>query len=564
MLESPGGQTERQSPATLVMTNGRVLTVDAKDSIAQAVAVKDGRIAAVGSNEDIKAHVGQGTQVIDLRGRTATPSLIDTHVHFSAAASLYTLDLSDPAIKTIDEVLARVREWVAKLAPGEWLRGSGWDEGKLAERRYILASDLDKVAPRNPVWLMHTTGHYAVANSLALQIAKVTKDTRDPPGGTIDRDPHGTPTGVMKESALELVRQFVPPLSRHQEKTGILKMIEDFNKEGMTGAKDPGITPEKWTLYEELLKEGRLTVRVFALWRARSVESARSLIARLRRLPRPPASLGDGRLLAGGAKLAVDGSGGARTAWMYEDWSKNLDETDRGNRGYPLIEPQAYRQVVRELHGAGIHLSTHAIGDRAIDLVVDTYDETLKAKPVRGLRHGIIHANTPTDHAIETMERLQQTYEAGYPEASATFMWWIGDNYAGNLGRARGLRLKPFRTYTQRRIKWSGGSDYPVTPFPARYGLWASLARKTLNGRYGATPFGTQEAVDIRMALRSYTIWAAHQLFLDERIGSIEPGKDADIAVWDRDLYSVPAEDLKDLKCELTLVRGKVVFRSGP
>jgi predicted amidohydrolase YtcJ len=217
-----------------------------------------------------------------------------------------------------------------------------------------------------------------------------------------------------------------------------------------------------------------------------------------------------------------------------------------------------------DLHTAGIHVSTHAIGDRAIDWVLDTYELALTRKPTKGLRHGIIHDNTPTDHAIAVTARLQKEYDAAYPESQSEFMWWIGDNYAGNLGPARGLRLSPFRTYLQKGIRWAGGSDYPVTPYPARYGLWSSVARKTLNGTYGATPFGLQESVDIKIALRSYTAWAAHQLFLDDRIGSIEVGKDADIAVWDRDPYTAPTDSLKDMRCELTLFRGNIVYRAAP
>jgi predicted amidohydrolase YtcJ len=224
------------------------------------------------------------------------------------------------------------------------------------------------------------------------------------------------------------------------------------------------------------------------------------------------------------------------------------------------MDHEVYRQIVQTLHGAGVHISTHAIGDHAIDWVVDTYEQVLKAKPTRGLRHGIIHANTPTDHAIETFARLQREYDAGYPESQATFLWWLGDNYAGNLGPQRVQRLEPFRTFVQKGVKWGGGSDFGVTPFPARYSLWASVARTTLNGTFGAQPFGTAEAIDIRTALRSHTIWAAHQMFLDDRVGSIAIGKDADIAVWDRNPYTVSTEGLKDLKCVLTLVGGRIVY----
>jgi predicted amidohydrolase YtcJ len=562
-LAAPGRmRAQAAPPADLVLVNGTVLTVDANDAVAQAVAIAGGKIVAVGTNDAIRTRVGPATQVIDLRGRTATPGLIDTHVHFSEADALFSVELSEAA--SIADVLEKVRAQAAKSKPGEWVRGRGWDEGKFAERRYVTAADLDKVAPNNPVWLVHTTGHYGVANSYALKLSEVTPSTPAPPAGTIDRDAGNNPSGVMKESAMGLVSRNVPPLTRDQQRAGIVRIIEDFNKEGMTGAKDPGIGQAKWEIYQELLKEGKLNVRLFALWSgARRVEDNAQVLARVNANPKPPASFGDGVLISGGVKLFMDGSGGARTAWMHQDWNKNFTEKDTGNSGYPTTPPDAYRQIVKTLHDAGVHVSTHAIGDRAIDWVVDTYAAVLAARPTRGLRHGIIHDNTPTDHAIDVMARLQKEFDAGYPESQAPFTWWLGDNYAGNLGPERGLRLNPFRTYVTRGIRWAGGSDYGVTPFPARYGLWSSVARKTLNGSYGATPFGTAESVDIKTALRSYTIWAAHQLFLDERIGSIEAGKDADIAVWDRNMYEVPTDALKDLKCELTLFRGKVVYGSA-
>jgi predicted amidohydrolase YtcJ len=545
-----------------VLINGRVLTVDATDSVAQAVAIAGGRVAAVGSDSQIRTRVGPRTEVVDLHGRAVTPGLIDTHVHFSEESQLFSVDLTDASITKVDDVLQRVAARVATAKPGEWVSGSGWDEGKLSERRYVTAADLDKVAPNNPVWLEHTTGHYGVANSYALKMAEVRPETKDPPAGTIDRDAEGRPTGVLKESAASLVTRLVPSFTREQQKQGIARLIQDFNKEGMTGAKDPGINAQKWELYQELLREGTLTVRMFALWQgSRNGQNADQVMARVLALPRPPASLGDGVLFSGGVKMFMDGSGGARTAWMHDEWHKNFSAVDAGNRGYPAIDPDTYRRIVIDLHNAGIHVSTHAIGDRAIDWVVDTYDLALKGKPTRGLRHGIIHDNTPTDHAIDVTARLQREFDAAYPESQAEFMWWIGDNYAGNLGPSRVDRLKPFQTYVRKGIKWAGGSDYPVTPFPARYGLWSSVARTTLHGTFGAAPFGAKEAVDIRTALRSYTAWAAHQMFLDDRIGTIETGKDADLAVWDRDPYSVPTDQLKDMRCDLTVFKGRVVYR---
>jgi predicted amidohydrolase YtcJ len=551
----------RPDAADLVLINGKILTVDAKDSIAQAVAIKGRKIVAVGSNEAILQQAGSATRVIDLHGRTASPGLIDTHGHFADGGvnELYHVNLSEAS--RVEDVVGKVRDKVATMKPGEWIQGDGWDEGKLAERRYVYASDLDKVSPANPVWLLHTTGHYGVANSYAMKLAHISAGTQPPPAGTIDRDAAGKATGVLKESAMSLVTRLIPATTPEQERNGILHVIEGLHREGMTAVKDADVEPHTWDAYRQLLAENKLTVRVFVLWHAgTTMESARQTVARISALPTPPQSLGDGTLLSGGAKLYMDGSGGGRTAWVHKEWNKNFTEKDPGNFGYPSTDPEIYRQEVRLFHQAGIHVGTHAVGDRAIDWVVDTYAEVLKEKPTRGLRHSIIHCNIPTDHAINTMAVLQKDYDAGYPEPQPPFVWWIGDTYAGNFGPERSLRLNPFKTYLTKNVKWTGGSDYFVTPFPSRYGLWASIVREPLKGLYGAHPFGTAESVDIHTALRSYTAWAARQLFLEDKIGSIEPGKEADIAVWDRDMYTIPAADLKNLKCEMTIFAGQIVY----
>jgi predicted amidohydrolase YtcJ len=547
------GLTFAQGPDT-VLLNGKIITVDSRDAIVEAVSIKDGKIVAAGTTAAIRRSADASTQIIDLLGRTATPGLIDSHLHFNnGVESLYAIDLSE--MRSIKEVVQAVRDRVAKSKPGDWIRGNGWDEGHFVERRYVLASDLDQAAPANPVWLGQTTGHYGVANSVALKLAHITAETKDPPASTIDRDSEGRPTGVLKEqAAMRMVNALIPPYTREQRRNGVLKMIADLNREGMTAAKVPGIGQQDWEIYQEVRGEKRLSLHLFALWTGgRTLEQTRAAVKSAQ------TASSDGTLISGGIKLFMDGSGGARTAWMYDDWNKNTRDTDTGNRGYPITDPEVYQAQVRLIHGSGLHIGTHAIGDRAIDFTVDAYAAVLKDKPVSGMRHSIIHANIPTDHAIATMASLQKQFDAGYPEAQSTFTWWIGDTYAANFGLARSLRLMPFHTYLARGVQWAGGSDYPVTPFPARYGIWASIVRRTLSG---TQPFGTAESVDVHTALRSYTTWAAHQLFLEKKIGSIEPGKDADIAVWDRDLYTVKPDEIKDMKCEITLFQGRVVYRN--
>jgi len=561
-LVAPAPAADR---AQMVLFNGRILTVDPRDTIVQALAIRDGKIIAVGSDRDVLRLADAATKRIDLRGRTATPGLVDSHAHIAdgGVEELYHVHLSD--VPTVGEAVRRVQAGLAAVKPGAWLQGDGWDEGKLAERRYLTAADLDAVSPNNPVWLMHTTGHYGVANSAALRLAKIDQNTPNPSAGTIDRDARGLPTGVLKEAAMDAVLTLLPPPTPEEQRNGILKSIDTLHREGITAVKDPLIGRPVWDAYVGLLNQGKLAEHICVLWNAGStLASAQAALEAITAQPRPPQSLGDGRLLSCGAKIFMDGSGGARTAWMFEDWNKNSTDRDTGNTGYPSTDPQVYRRMVQLFHQAGVHVGTHAVGDRAIDWVVDTYAQVLAENPKSGLRHSIIHANIPSEHALQIMSTLERKYDAAYPEVQAPFMWWIGDTYAANFGPGRSQRLLPLNTYLKRGIRWGGGSDYSVTPVAARYGLWASVERETLKGTYGAHPFGTAEAIDIHAALRSYTIWGAHQLFLERRIGSLEIGKDADIAVWDRDMYEIPSPELKKLKCELTILHGAVVYAANP
>jgi predicted amidohydrolase YtcJ len=533
--------------------------MDPADSVAEAMAVRGGKIVAVGTDARIQALAGPKTNVIDLHGRTATPGLIDTHSHYgeAGAGDLYRLVLQDAV--SIADIVERVKARVAAAKPGEWISGRGWDEGKLAEGRYVLAADLDRVSPNNPVYLGNATGHYATVNSYALRLAGIDarpgERTPNPASGSIERDAAGHATGVLKESESERVRAMIPEFTQQQIADGILKEIDDLHREGVTAFEDTA-SEREWDAFRALADAGRLDERVCMLWRAGStVASARATLGAMRAASPVPRRYA-GHLASCGAKIFMDGSAISGTAWSYGPWFKD-GVIEPGNTGYPDTDPEVYRSMVRLFHQAGITVGTHAIGDRAIDWVVDTYAMVLREKPTPGLRHVIIHANLATPHAIATMAMLEKKYDAGYPEVQPVFLWWLGRSMPPSLGPQRLARSIPLKSFEDAGIRWGSGSDYGVAPFAPRYGLWASVEREAIGG---AHPFGSAESVDVHPALRSYTSWAAPMLFLEHQAGTLEVGKQADIAVWDRNPYAIPASDLRTMKCEMTLLDGRVVY----
>ena len=261
----------------LILHNGRIITVDATDRVVQAIAITDAKVVAVGSDADVLKLAGARTRRVDLKGRAVTPGLLDAHAHFSGSGgdALFVLDAGYPNVKSIREIGDSVRGRAAGLKAGEWIQGRGWDEGKFAERRMITAQDLDAASPNNPVYLTNTTGHYGVANSLALKLAGVTKDTKDPPAGTIDRNADGSPTGVLKEAAQGLVRRLIPPRSRDQTEQGMRMLAKAFNAEGMTGLKDPNISGATFDTYKKIEAEGCSPAGAASRARSGSSPSAR-------------------------------------------------------------------------------------------------------------------------------------------------------------------------------------------------------------------------------------------------------------------------------------------------
>lgn len=540
--------------ADLVIMNGKVITIDSKDYVAEAAAVEAGRIVTVGSSRDIERLIGKTTIRIDLKGKTVTPGLIDTHAHFahSGINQVYVLDLRYPKVKSIVEAIKLVKTQIEKTQRGRWVQGAGWDEALFDEKRCITRWDLDSVSPDHPVILQHTSGHYIVVNTYALNLAKVTKDTPQPKGGTIVKDPNTSePNGVLIEpAAMDIVRNLLPPWTIEEAETGIKKAQELFLAEGITTVKDPGADDITLAAYKNLRKHGELKIRTYLLYTVDSFTNAEKAIKLLTKG-------GDDYLKLGGLKIFLDGSGMGRTAWVREDWNKNFTDKDTGNRGYSVIQLEEFRRMVKVGHRAGFQIGVHAIGDRAVDEALSAYEAVLAEAPRKDARHSIIHAILPTSIALEKMEKLGSSVVV---ETQSPFLYFIGDNYAGNFGPERSKRLIPLRSMLKRRITVGNGSDWSVCPFPPRFGLWGAVARKTWKGLYGLQPFGTEESITVREALRTYTVMAAKCLFMEDVIGSIEPGKYADFAVWSDDLYTVPVEALKDLRVEMTIVGSEIVY----
>ena len=352
--------------ADVVLMHGRIITVDPKDRVVDALAISHGKIMELGSNGVIQKFIGPDTRVIDLAGRAATPGLIDAHAHVvsSGLADLFEINLSDT--RDIQEILDRVAQRATLAKANEWVVGSGWDEGKLAEHRYPTAGELDRASPNNPVWLNNTTGHFGVANTRGLKLAGIDASTHAPAAGVIEHGADGQPTGILKEAAMDAILGIIPPYSVEQRRRAIDHMLPLAHAEGMTGFKDPDISQEDWEAYRSLATDRQLDAYVCVLFHTPpTLDEAKVTLSSIRKAQADLPALGRTSLSVCGAKIFMDGSGVARTAWMYQDWNRTITEIDSGNHGVPALDPAIYRQQVQLFVDSGVSVGTHAVGDRA-------------------------------------------------------------------------------------------------------------------------------------------------------------------------------------------------------
>lgn len=544
----------------LILDNARIYTHGAPGSHTRALAIKDGRILATGASAAIASLRGPATQVIDLAGKTVLPGIFDSHNHLMQVGVKLTRIRLDEC-RSPAEMMELVRAKAQETPPGHWIIGEGWNEGNFTETtppgRLPVRADIDPATDQHPVLLMRFF-NMDLANSRALQLAGVTRNTPDPEGGEIGRDANGEPDGLLRASAKLLVRSLLPQPTREELETAIHLGCREMNRYGITSVIDPGLYPWEIAAYQRYYHARRaagervpLTVRINMMpsWHGfREEESAAELEARAHSLG-IFSGLGDDWLRIGGLKMAMDGGTSSHTAFMYAPFE---GEHTVGN--FNRLDPATLRDHFRTAQTLGWDVGIHTCGDRAMDMVVDAFAAVAKDVPWADARHNVIHAYFPSDRALKQM--AEHNIAA---VIQPTFLYWEGDLIFRDVGEARAANYKPARKYLERGIVLCANSDVPSTvsptPFPALYAL---VTRKNNLGHYIAR----DQAISREEALHAYTR-AGAWLTREERLkGTLDTGKAADLIVIDRDYFAVPEEAIKDIEVKLTMVGGQIVYQA--
>lgn len=545
----------------LALINGTVLTMtesmqESRAGVvkqAEAVAVKDGLIVAVGSTAEIRRLCGTETEVIDLKEATLIPGFIDAHSHFpgSGINALYQANLSGPPvgpIESVDGLVETLTAW-ANHAPDEpWIRGTGYDQTLLRELRHPTRWDLDKVSTSRPIWIGHTNGHMGVANSTALEIAGVTKDTQDPPGGFIARDPQtGEPTGLLQEpAAMSLVRQHMPPFSDEQITEAVKASIRLYAAAGVTTS---------------IIAHGdRKSLMDLQAWREQNLLPLRFVMMQWAN-PTPTEAggvfegFGDDFLAVGPYGEAVhDGSIQGYTGFLTDPYHRLLSDAPYPAdwRGFPNESREELTDRVTTLLELGLRSALHGNGDAAIDNLVHAFRAALEKTPSTDVRWRVEHAQMARPDQLDAFAELGVT-----PSFFVSHVYYWGDQHRDIfLGPERAARISPLRSALDRGLRFSIHLDSPVVPMEPLHAMWCAVNRLTRSGQV----LGRDERITPIEALRALTIDAAWQNFLEDNRGSIEPGKLADFVVLAQDPLGVSPRTIKDIDVLRVMVGGKTVF----
>lgn len=538
----------------LILTNGRILTMDAADTRAEAIAVKDDRILAVGTTDEIAELAGPRTERIDLRGRTALPGLADIHVHLASDASrkadaVEARDFYVPSIRSILDIQEVIASKSAQTPPGEWLTvlGSPMQDMRLAEGRLPTRGDLDAAAPDHPAYVTFGA-HSLVANSLALHTKGVTPDTPSPHGGTVVVDPDtGELTGLLRERAQYLVKTREAGMSAEALAEAILAELQICAARGVTTVHDIVINRDEIRAYQILERSGRLPVRVQIIPRVIESNIAKESLLDLGILH----GFGSDYLRVGGIKMSIDGGFTGKNAAFSEPLEIDGDE----NPGLIRIQQDELDDTVWRYHEMGMRCCVHAIGDVALDMILDAFEKALTRLPRTDHRHRVEHLG----NWMMTPERIARTKRLGIlPIANPSFLHFLGSEVVDCLGPVRTEGAFPFRTLLDEGFPLSWGSDAPgYWPIDPLRDLGAAVARTTFRG----FPLAPEQAITMTEAVRAQTVNAAFTGFQESKLGTLEAGKLADVVVLAEDPFTFPPGQFTDLPVDLTITGGRIVFR---
>jgi predicted amidohydrolase YtcJ len=520
--------------ADFVVENAAIYTVDKTQPKAKSLAVKDGKFVAVG--DDVKKHIGPSTRRIDAAGAAVIPGLIDSHVHMSGLGGLLeSFDLR--FVKSPAEVAAIVKQTAEKLPPGEWVQGRNWDQTNWGGE-FPNADDLSKLVNDRPVFLRRVDGHAGWANRKALEIAGVTKDTKDPSGGQIIRDKDGNPTGVFIDRAMGLVTAKIPGSTPAQTKRRLELAAAACARLGLTGVHDAGIGVQERDAYKELIAEGKLPVRVYAmiggtgaLWQEQSKKGH---------------EVGD-YLTIRSVKLYADGALGSRGAALWQPYSD-----DKSTSGLLVTVKETLADQIAEVAAKGFQVNTHAIGDRANRIVLDEYAKALKGKNDRRFR--VEHAQVVSLPDFQLFADNSVIASVQATHATSDMRW-----AEKRLGPDRVAGAYAWQRYLKMKIPLANGSDFPVEDPNPFWGFYSSVTRQDHTG-YPAGGWMPDQKLSRAEALESWTLSGAYAAFEEKLKGSISVGKLADFLVLDTDIMSADPKAILTAKPKMTFLGGKIVY----
>lgn len=550
--------------ADLILHRGKIITVNARFDIAEAVAIKGERIFAVGREAEVMRFKGPSTKVVDLQGKTVLPGLIDSHVH-STGASMYEFDHPIPDMETIADVLNYVRDRAARLKPGQWITMSQIFITRLREQRYPTRAELDQAAPKNPV--LFRTGPDAALNSLALKLSGIGRDVRPDEGklGKVERDPKtGEPTGIIRSASRFVQAGSTGRRPTMADRRNRLKMLlADYNANGITGIVERTAGDDTVELFRGLRDAGELTCRTFITYSIDPQAPIADLEQRIAKVAKSPLRQYNNMLWVRGLKVFLDGGMLTGSAYMLQPWgvSNIYSITDPTYRGMLYIEPGKLFQIARAALRNDMQLTAHTVGDGAVRALVNAYEEVNNEFPVRQKRPCISHANFIDPQEIGRMARTGIV-----ADLQPAWLRMDGATLEKHFGPERMRHFQAYKTIFASGIVVGGGSDHmqkigglrsnnPYNPF---LGMWVTLERKP---RWTEKPLNPAECITREQAIRLYTINNAFLTFEEKEKGSIERGKLADLIVIDRDILRCPVAEVKDIKVERTYLGGKVVYQ---